>query len=113
MSISRFFTVPVTITNPAGSTTTDGEGVPTTPAPSTSVLGHVQPLGSQAAEDRQLGVEVAERARLVWFPAGTPITHRSTVAFGGDTYEVAGDPKRWSVGSANDHVEIVAVRSQS
>lgn len=111
MSIHRYFTTPITITNPGGATTIDAEGIPTTAGGTVETMGHVQPLSAQAAADLQLGVEVAERARLVWLPLDTEITYRSTVAVRGDRYEVKGDPKDWRVGSPNDHLELIVVRS--
>lgn len=107
MAVTRYFTQPLAITNPAG-VEVDDEGNPTTTSTTVTVMGNVQPYAAAAAEGEQtLGVEEATRMRKAWVPPTTPVSHRSTVAWRGDTYEVVGAPKVWVVGSTNDHIEFL------
>lgn len=113
MPISRYFTTPVTITNPSlvsAGTTTDAEGVPTTTTTTVATSGHVQPYRAGQGDEEVLGAEEATRARTLWLPLDTAIGHRSTVLLRGDRYQVHGDPKDWRVGSPNDHLEVTIVR---
>lgn len=109
MSIDRFFTTAATVATPT-TATADAEGVPTVSTATATVSVHVQPYTAQAGE-QVLGVQEAERARRIWLPAGTTITARSTITVGAEVFEVRGDPKPWTVGSAQDHIAVVAVRS--
>lgn len=108
MGITSFFTIPVTISTPSGGST-DSEGVPTATMSTATVNGHVQPYTAQPGEE-VLGRPEAERARRLWLPAATTITANSTVTIDGEAFDVRGDPKRWDVGSSNDHVAVVIVR---
>lgn len=112
MSIDKYFTTSVTVANPAAGDDADAEGVPQVTMVATTVSCAVQPLAGQARSDAEqvLGQEEAQRALLLWFPAGTAITARSTVTIAGELYQVATDPKRWELGTPNDHVEVLATR---
>lgn len=105
--ISRFFTTTMVIATPTGATTRDAEGQPIVTMTPVTTAGHVQPV---AESERVSGQTEADARRTIWLPVGTTITHKSTVTYGGNRYEVIGDPRRWSVGSVNDHLEVTIAR---
>jgi hypothetical protein len=115
MSIARFLTTPCTITNPSTNpddTSTDAEGIPSSALTTVDTLCHVQPYTTSASDrgDLLLGGDEVRRARRAWFPANTDLRFTSTVTVGSDTYDVAGDPDTWQVGSTSDHIAAVLVR---
>lgn len=113
MSIARFFTTPITVTNPSTDpVSTDDDGVPIVTTDTDTVYGHVQPYRPLEGE-RPLGLDVATSARRVWLPAGTNVSHLSTLTIGDLRFEVEGSPDDWAVGSSNDHVELIASRATS
>ena len=113
MSIDRFFTTACTVTTPSPDevdVTVDDDGVPTIASDTVDAVCHVQPYRSRRLDEFVLGREEASRARRVWFPADTELRYTSTVTISGEVFTIAGDPDSWLVGSANDHVAVIAVR---
>lgn len=112
MGIARFLTTPCTIDTPStdpGDVTIDEDGIPTIAAASVDTVCHMQPYTGREGE-QVLGAEEADRAQRIWLPAGTVLRYTSTVTVGEDRYRVHGDPDRWTVGSANDHIDAVVIR---
>lgn len=112
MSIARFLTTPCIVRTPDGSDSlVDGDGIPSVAVAVEATSCHLQPYRSPGAPEEVLGREQAVDARRAWFAAGTFISHASSVEVDGAVFSVLGDPASWLLGSSNDHIEVVLVRS--
>lgn len=60
-----------------------------------------QPAVGQSDDENRTGSQLTA---ALFMPSGDPITARNRVRFGGDDYEIVGEPERW------DYVDHVLVR---
>lgn len=101
--ISDFFVHSVTILNPTTRTDRYSATVEDWDSPtSTTVLGWI--ARSSESEDRNAEHDTLVSTCTLRLPAGTSITGRSRVTYGGDTFCVVGEPNRAPTPSGEHHV---------
>ena len=58
----------------------------------------------------ETNIEVATSTLLMWCAPTETLEHTSTVTVDGVAHAVVGRPRRWAVGSRNDHLEALLRR---
>ena len=106
--IANRYTSTVTVTTPTGSTvSTEGHATPT--VSTATVRCAIQPAPIASTEDES-NIELATSSLLMWCAPTETLEHTSTVTIDGVDHAVVGRPRRWAVGSRNDHLEALLRR---
>jgi head-tail adaptor len=106
-------TEPLTILHPGTRTTAKHDAVDDWDnATTATVAGHVQPDTSAEALEIRTRDQIVSTFR-VWLPAGTTVTGRDRIVWGGRTLAVVGEPQVWPAPFGGvDHVEVLTTVSE-
>lgn len=106
--IANRYTSTVTVATPTGATvSSEGHATPT--MATATVRCAIQPAPLASIED-ETNVETATSTLLMWCAPTETLEHTSTVTVDGVAHAVIGRPRRWAVGSRNDHLEALLRR---